>query len=91
MGTERFGSESDLELLSANDRSIVYDLKQKVRRLTMKNERLEYEVKTQTSTVQKLTSMLKIIKVEVVSQFEKEIVQIEEELKKMTENFHITK
>ena len=84
-------SESDLELLTANDRSIVYDLKQKVRRLTMKNERLEYEVKTQTSTVQKLTSMLKIIKVEVVSQFEKEIVQIEEELKKMTENFHITK
>ena len=85
------GSKSDLELLSANDRSTVYDLKQKVRRLTMKNERLEYEVKTKTSTVQKLTSMLKIIKVEVVSQFEKEIVQIEEELKKMTENFHITK
>ena len=95
MGSKKSGkfaraADGDIETHMVNDRSLVYDLKQKIRRLTIKNGKLEHEVKNQTVTVKKLTQLLDTEKVEANSKRlvkEKEQVKIQTELERVEENF----
>lgn len=65
-----------------NDRSLVYDLKQKIRMLTIKNGKLKHEVKNQAFTVKKLMHLLDTEKFEANS---KRLKKEKEQIKIQTE------